>query len=327
MIARLAHSVALQRAPRYAGLLASALLAGTLPACTCEGAPAAPAPAVGETDTTPAAAPFRLARATRTDLPRVTHGALVIVVRPAAFDVDPTALVASADAAERARATGQDAPTVTTVPAPDGDALAVPALGDALHRATDLGRAIAVAGGATPSMAVALRVAADAPWRRVLQALYAAGQVGLSVPVFVLRAASGDEVMLVLTLPRVSSAIDPETRRALNELLGTDDGEPFVLPEVDPALTVQVDDAGAVALRFGDRALGPGCAPSDAPDPAIPARAGAPDADALGRCLDAVDLYPRSAILVADGALPFSSVAPLLEALHARGDLAIAVTP
>ncbi|MDQ3037823.1 MAG: hypothetical protein M3Y87_35845, partial [Myxococcota bacterium] len=100
----------------------------TAVACTCE-TPAAERPAEARvTEAAPAA--IQLAPATRSDLPAALRSALVLGVRADGFDVDPTALVTTAEAQDRVEAAGLTAQLVR-VPAPGGDALEVPALTDA----------------------------------------------------------------------------------------------------------------------------------------------------------------------------------------------------
>lgn len=235
-------------------------LAGLASACTCEAPPDAPEP---EAESAPAPSSLPQALGVLAPLtPMVT-----LSVHASSFEVDNAALIATWPAPDRERA-GE--PQVRAeIPAAGSQGLLVPALHDAMQRAMDVERARA-AGGGTP-IAFALRVDGDAPWRRVQEALYSAGQAGWVEPRFVLRAAQGEgEVVLALPLPRYAP-VARESEHLRREIASLLDGlEPEARPEPEPA----PDEAAtrrALLAALGDSPLaevtgdGAPTAPSEPP--------------------------------------------------------------
>jgi hypothetical protein len=293
-------------------VIASSLL--MLVGCSCEHDDVRmiphPAPEVGQ-------APSLLPRATRDDLPAATP-ALTITVNEDGFSIDNLALVQSWPSADRARV--ENLYISGDFMTPGDTELMVPALGRALQNAAAASRSRSESAG-TP-IAYALRVSAEVPWRRVLQAIHTAGQAGFSEPRFVLRAASGQgEVMLALPAP--PSSLDPAQALALER-------EIRALAESDPSIRVPnalgaarrastheiiITGEAAIELRIGDRTV----CNHDAVH-------GAPNITALSECLTHIESNDSRTILTPDNHLLFGQIAPLLEMLTARGPIELGLT-
>lgn len=275
---------------RSVAILAIALLAT---GCSCETEEVAP-PAADESAVPASEDASAPPRATRDDLPAATP-ALTIALEPDAFVVDSHALVETWPASERARvsAEGFDPVVHERIAASDGSLLVAPLL-ETLRHAAQLERVRA--GGAGTPIAYALRVPGNVPWRRVVQALHAAGLAGWSEPRFVLRAARSDgEVALAVPPPSSERATDP--------------------------IDVAVDRSRAMVVRREGTALAPGCLAPGTDTPSVaPSADRTTDPAALARCLDAGNLrgVSQRATLAADGAIPFAEIAPVLELIRAR---------
>ncbi len=179
----------------------------------------------------------------------------------------------------------------------------------------------------TPSVAttdgapLALAFDPSIPYQTVARAIYTAGQAGTVNILFLVR--NGERVAaLPIVLPHISTG-DPSSQALADVLVGGAVGPVVDAPAPAPlalGLALAIEPAGIVVRGSGGR-LAPGCETMDTgPAPTVPARAGAPDLEALRACLRRVKrAFPEetNVIVLAAPAIPFEQLARVIGA--ARG--------
>ena len=245
-----------------------------------------------------------------------TTAALIIEVRPDALRISNVSWVQSWPEAERAalRASHPEGIEIDeALEGPAADALSHRPTYEILSRvrALDLSRA----GGSSVSGAFALRVHPDAPWGAVLAILFSAAQAGYVEPRFVYGGASG-EVWLPIPLahesPGVRGGPDSEAlAAAVAAALEGQDG-PAPTARAEP-VRVRLD-AAALHIRTSAGAAGPGCVLGE-PQSTLPIDL---PATTLADCAGSLRGEGGRVELAADRSLPWSRVAPALEALAGR---------
>ena len=298
-------------ARRSAPLLALVLAAG----CTCESEPPRAHPFV------PALEPALEPPPTWPEIPLTglapAAPATTVSVERARIRVDNAALVETWPASDLERARGSVPPgspgwprVSETLEEPAVDGESIPALLDALERASDAQRA---GTGAGAGGVFNLRVAPDVPFRTVQNVLYTAGLASFGPPRLLVAPRDGapptGDRMMPWPNSRGSGPSPAEIAR-LFEAAG--DGEP-VAPRPPPRAARLVLGAERVEAYLGSALQAPGCATDAAEGTELTLLAEAP-VDAFARCLTALRgrVEDPTLTLVVEPDLPFGRLAPVL---------------
>lgn len=181
--------------------------------------------------------------------------------------------------------------------------------------------ALSPAVATTEGEALALAFDPSIPYATVTRAIYTAGQAGTVNIVFLVQS-GGRLGALPIVIPRLGA--EPPSTPSLADVLAGGAVGPFDEEPAPPAVGLDLAlsiEPGGIGVRGSGGWLAPGCETMRSSSaPAVPARAGAPDLEALRACLRRVkrELPGETNVIVqAEPAIPFEQLARVIGA--ARG--------